>query len=150
MTREEFGHETLFRGVGPHNETLPNSYWSNRESLARIYGPYADSTIRVGLKRDVDINRLGAKSVDSLIAENERFGVPGLHLPAGMEIPTVAEFPAGTPDIHRAIVERALSEGKPVPPEVLGELGTAPEALRPVPGPKPKSRPRAKRLPNPR
>ncbi len=119
MTREEFSKEALFRGVGTHNATGPDTYWTNRQSLARTYAPYGDSRIKVGFKRDVDVKRYGAESVDSLIAENERLGAPGVHIEEG--IPVVAEFPSDTPDIHRAIVEEALASGQPVPRSVLAE-----------------------------
>lgn len=122
MTKGEFESNVLYRGVSSTTRDAPNKYWT--DDLSRVANFFAGSkgTIRIAKKSDVDPTQLGVGesniqgTVDDVLRAHGEIEIN----PLIQSIPVIAEVPIGV-NPHKFLVQQALSEGKPVPPNVLAE-----------------------------
>lgn len=110
MTKDEFNKEAIYRGISNKTKDRANKYWTNNFPDAQQYGGDA---VRIAYKSDIP---------DWIETENPQFQNPDEYT-VDPELHTMqarAETPNGV-DPHKFLVEKSLSEGKPVPPEVLAD-----------------------------
>jgi len=117
MTRGEFKNNYLFRGQIPTNEIgkKPTSWFTKSEQYAheiadqKVSGVKGQGKVFVVNKQDVLNNLPREKVVD---ATDVHFNI------GNKTVEPISEIPINK-DAHTFIIKQALSEGKPVPAEVL-------------------------------
>ncbi len=116
MSRGEFEKQAIYRGVGVDNKKTPNTFWTDRFGKAKSFStrPTAggQGEIKIGFKNDLPELWQGDKKV----SPDEWFKTTG---EVTGDIPERVSIPSHIDDPHKYIVQQAISEGKPVPPEVL-------------------------------
>jgi len=130
MTREEFQGETLLSGV-PH-PSLQSRYATDFPNMA---AEFAEQMQAIGAPEPgtsgKGVVRVYRRTGSKYRTQNE-YSLPDNASPLAEMTPQEARD-----NPHKALVSRAIREGKPVPPEVLAEypdLGAAP-AQAPIQGP---------------
>ena len=134
MTREEFGNEYVFHSTREYlldkirNEGLEEGQWfarTPRESTAfNKSGASRSAQLSqptFGVRRS-EIDNIPPSPDDPHGPFAEEFWKAGIYLRSGKPHKPDFEIPgAWNTDPHKYLVQQALSEGKPVPPEVLAD-----------------------------